>query len=124
MSDPQLGMGMMLQGTRFTVTSVNKRTYILAAYDTQVLAVGVTIQSINVENALTAHAGISITADAAPATNKLLNYVHSCCVRFPLDNCIGMAEAPQQAKSDHGALRCRNVRLHVATCTSPPRCMN
>lgn len=117
-------MGMMLQGTRFTVTSVNKRTYLLAACGTQVLAVGLTVQSINVENALTTHASISITADAAPATNKMLNYVHTCCVRFPLDNCIGVAEASQHAKSEYGASRCRNVRLHVATCASPPRCMN
>ena len=86
----------------------------LAANGPDIYATRLKLQSINVENSLAKHGGAADFSASTSAANRLLNYVHSCCLRFPLDDCIGLAEASQRAQRGE-ATACRTVRLHIAT---------
>eukprot|EP00892_Ulva_mutabilis_P011345 jgi/Ulvmu1/8583/UM045_0026.1 len=102
------------QGPRFTVATVDGDTFLLAANGNELYTTNLKLQSINVENTLAKHGAASDTCEAASAANRLLNYVHSCCLRFPVDDCLGLAEAAQRAKRGEDTV-CRTVRLHIAT---------
>lgn len=103
-----------MQGPRFTAAAVEGGTYLLAANGHELFATSLKLQSIHVENALAEHGAAADTSAATSDTNRLLNYIHSCCLRFPLDDCIGLAEATQHAQKG-GTTVCRTVRLHMAT---------
>lgn len=105
---------MCMQGVRFTAALVEGGAYLLAANGPELFATSLKLQSIHVENALAAHGAGTVAAQATSATNRLLNYVHSCCLRFPLDDCIGLAEASLLAQQGQ-VTTCRTVRLHIAT---------
>lgn len=103
-----------MQGVRFSAASVEGSAYLLAANGNELYATALELQSVSVKNNLSKHGGSADTSKATSAANRLLNYVHSCCLRFPLDDCIGLAEASQRAQRRE-ATACRTVRLHIAT---------
>ena len=103
-----------MQGVRFSAAAVEGSAYLLAANGNELYATALKLQSINVENALSKHGSAADASKAASPANRLLNYIHSCCLRFPLDDCIGLAEASQLAQRGE-ATACRTVRLHIAT---------
>lgn len=111
---PDHERNLMVQGPRFLAAAVDGATYLLAANGDQIVAASMQLQSIHVENALAEHGASAAASGAGSATNRLLNYVHSCCLRFPLDDCIGLSQASQHAQCG-GSTTCRNVRLHIAT---------
>jgi hypothetical protein len=97
------------QGTRFTACSMAGKAFLLASHGQEVQAAELAIQSILVENALEAAEDTAASAAAAPPINRLLNYFHSTCDRFPVDDCIGTAGAK---RSDSHS---RTVRIHCCT---------
>lgn len=103
-----------VQGPQFTVAAVDRATYLLAANGPEIFATALQLQSIHVENALAEDGAGATTCMNFPPTNQLLNYVYSCCLRFPLDDCIGLSQASQLAHLG-GGTSCSTVRLHIAT---------
>lgn len=111
-----------MQGPRFTTACVDGDTFLLAANGNDLYTTALKLQSIHVENTLAKHGVAGDGAQAASATNRLLNYVHSCCLRFPLDDCIGLAEAAQCAQRGENTV-CLTVRLHIATRAPSSACL-
>ena len=65
----------------------------LAANGNEVFARPLCVQSVRAEYTFKSDAAATTTADSCGPTrvNKLLNYVHSMCERFPVDDCVRMA---------------------------------
>ena len=89
---------------------VDDNTYLLAAHGDSTYSTPLKLQSINVENALSCTGAAAPTSEGLLAGNKLLDYVHSCCLRFPLDDSVSLhlAEAAQLAGKPQD---CRVVNL-------------
>jgi hypothetical protein len=89
---------------------MEERTYLLAACSGRIASVELTLQSINVENALACTGAPAPASEQLLPGNRVLNYLHSCCLRFPLDNSIRVALA-KQARLAGRPLGCRIVKL-------------
>lgn len=95
------------QGVAFTTTLMGGTAYLLAANGSFITALQLDIQSVRVEYTLKGAAAAAKAASIGPPrVNKLLNYVHSMCERFPVDDCIRIA-------LHHGS--CRTVPLQCIT---------
>jgi hypothetical protein len=77
-----------MQGVAFTVTKMGGIAYLLAANGSSITSVQLEIQSVHIEYTLTGAGTAMAAPQGPPRGNKLLNYVHSMCVRFPIDDCI------------------------------------
>jgi hypothetical protein len=95
-----------MQGVAFTATTMGGVAYLLAANGSDITALQLDIQSVRVEYTLKGASTTKAASQGPPRANKLLNYVHSMCERFPIDDCIRIAlhEGP-----------CRNVSLQCIT---------
>jgi hypothetical protein len=101
-----------VQGPVFTTAAFGETTCLLAANGHEVLAVALQIQSVSVVNTLASDGGLPKASQQTPAVNKLLNYFHSACRRFPVDDCISLSQAKRQGRA--GVTR-RVVKLHHCT---------
>ena len=81
--------------------------YLLAAHGATVSTLTLDIQSVRHEYALTSGAA-GEAARTPPRVNKLLNYVHSMCEKFPVDDSLSIAA---------GVEECRTVQLSFVTGT-------
>jgi hypothetical protein len=94
-----------MQGVTFATTEVGGSCYLLAADGSDITTLSLNIQSVRNEYSLTN--GVSCDATRAPPrVNKLLNYVHSMCEKFPIDDCLSVAA---------GVEDCRTVSLSFVT---------
>jgi hypothetical protein len=82
-----------VQGTRFGMALVDGVHYLTAAHGTAVLSSPLAVRSITVENSLQATGAGADAGSQVPPVNWLLNYFHSVCERFPLDDAISVLEA-------------------------------
>ena len=96
-----------MQDVAFTTTDVGGTCYLLAAYGTTVSTLTLDIQSVRNEYALMSGTAGEATR-TTPRVNKLLNYVHSMCEKFPVDDCLTVAA---------GVEECRTVSLSFVTGT-------
>jgi hypothetical protein len=100
-----------MQGVAFTITKMAGIAYLLAANGSSITAVQLNIQSVHIEYTLTGADTAMAAPQGPPRVNRLLNYVHSMCERFPIDDCIRSA-------LHNGP--CRNVPLLCMTGVSEP----
>lgn len=97
-----------MQGTRFGLALVNGALHLTAAHGASVLTSPLTVRSVAVENSLQAEGDADAAAERVPQVNKLLNYFHSTCERFPLDDALSAVSL--KGVSGHSA---RVVSLHM-----------
>lgn len=95
-----------MQGVTFATTEIGGTCYLLAAHGPNISTLCLDIQSIRNEYAVTSGGGGEAAARTPPRANKLLNYVHSMCEKFPVDDCLSVAAGVEQ---------CRTVSLSFVT---------
>jgi hypothetical protein len=99
-----------MQGTVFGVSVIVGQQYLSAASPTGIVTVPLHVRSVSVENSLQTTAAQAHEVDKTPGINKLLNYFHSMCERFPIDNTLQVASSQQ---ADQMVLGPRKVSLHM-----------
>ena len=105
-----------MQGTRFGIMQIGGKSYLSAAHGTSVFTSPLTIHSISVENSLHTDSTEAQAAEAVPPVNKMLNYVHSMCDRFPLDDALSAVQArvgSSQARTVHLRMCCGAQHIPV-----------
>jgi hypothetical protein len=101
-----------MQSTVFGMSAIAGQQYLSAACEARVVTVPLAVTSVSVENSLQSTAGHAREADKTPRLNKFLNYFHSLCERFPVDDALKIAESRwlQVKGSSDGP---RKVSLHM-----------
>ena len=95
-----------LQGTHFGVATIDRSVYLSASCGEGITTVPLHVESVTIENSLQA-AGHDIAGDSKmPVVNKRLNYFHSMCDRFPLDDALSLKSKGR---------RKRTVQLHLCS---------
>ena len=106
-----------MQGPRFTVAHIGEHIFLLASNGNVVYTAELTLESVVVTNELAddetvaQHGPDSVEA---PAGNKLVNYIFSCCRHFPLDDAVSLELANQSQAAGHPQA-CRAVQIFL-TC--------
>jgi hypothetical protein len=99
-----------VQDTVFGVSVIAGQQYLTAASGERVVTVPLHVRSVSVENSLQTKAEQASEEDKTPSMNRLLNYFHSMCERFLIDDALQMAQRRQGKQSLTGA---RKVSLHM-----------
>ena len=77
-----------LQGTRFGLATIDNVLHLAASHGDIVILVPLVVRGIAVENMLQAEGPAAEAVPQTPRVNRLLNYFHSTCERFPLDDSL------------------------------------
>lgn len=107
-----------MQGTVFTAAAIGGRLHVLAAHGTDTYAAALEISGISDGKSLAKRG--TVDAVAPPAANAMLNYLHSACHRFPLDDCLRIAAAEVERDRPHCSSaappnQARGVNVHIVT---------
>jgi hypothetical protein len=83
--------------------------HLLAASGEAVVSVPLLVRSITVHNSLQTKDGTAEAGERVPPLNKVLNYFHSMCERFPVDDALSAVEAKTKKRAK------RKVTLHMCS---------
>lgn len=96
-----------LQGVKFTTTEIGGVPYLLAANNAEITEIRLQIKSTASLYQVKADSEDQAKGPALPESNRLLNYVHSSCKRFPVDDSLSILSASKGS--------CRTVTLQCVT---------